>query len=126
MAALDQGVHGDMDRVLGGAARARAYLEAGFTSVRDLGKSGLFLDLALKRGIDDGRPVGPTIYGSGPGLAPAGGQMSPMFRDPHGLVVGEYRIIGGAGDARAVVREAVASGASVIKWTLKRGPGGRA
>ncbi|WP_374515053.1 amidohydrolase family protein, partial [Brevundimonas sp.] len=58
---------------------------------------------------------GPRIYGSGPGLAPAGGQLEPQPHDPHHLVDAEYRIINGVDDARAAVREAIARGAEVIK-----------
>src|SRR5215217_4310471 len=47
VAARDQGVQGDVYRALAGAARAREYIEAGFTAVRDLGNSGQFLDLML-------------------------------------------------------------------------------
>lgn len=113
--ARDQGVDGDVYRTLVGAQRARQYLEAGFTAVRDLGNSGQFLDLMLERGVNDGRVPGPRIYGSGPGLAPEGGQLEPLTDDPHHLVAGEYRIVNGVDDARAAVREAVARGADVIK-----------
>ena len=115
VAARDQGVQGDVYRALAGASRARQYLEAGFTSVRDLGNSGQFLDLMLERGVNDGLTPGPRIYGSGPGLAPAGGQLEPQPSDPHHLIAGEYRIVNGADDARAAVRDAVARGADVIK-----------
>lgn len=115
VAARDQGVDGDVYRTLVGAQRARQYLEAGFTAVRDLGNSGQFLDLMLERGVNDGRVPGPRIYGSGPGLAPEGGQLEPLTDDPHQLVAGEYRIVNGVDDARAAVREAVARGADVIK-----------
>lgn len=115
VAARDQGVRGDVYRALSGAARARQYLDAGFTTVRDLGNSGRFLDLMLEQGVNDGRVAGPRIYGSGPGLAPAGGQIEPMLGDPHDLVNGEYRIVTGVEDARAAVREAIARGADVIK-----------
>ncbi|WP_292059297.1 amidohydrolase family protein [Brevundimonas sp. UBA5936] len=114
-AARDQAVQGDVYRALTAAGRAREYLDAGFTTVRDLGNSGRFLDLMLERAVNDGRVAGPRIYGSGPGLAPAGGQMEPMPGDPHDLVNGEYRIVTGVEDARAAVREAIARGADVIK-----------
>ncbi|RZJ96946.1 MAG: amidohydrolase family protein, partial [Brevundimonas sp.] len=58
---------------------------------------------------------GARIYGSGPGLAPAGGQLEPLPSDPHDLVNGEYRIVTGPDDARAAVRDAIARGARVIK-----------
>ena len=113
--ARDQSVQGDVYRALVAVARAKDYLAAGFTTVRDLGNSGQFLDLALERAINDGRISGPRIYGSGPGLAPAGGQLEPMPADPHHLVAGEYRIVTSPDDARAAVREAIARGADVIK-----------
>lgn len=115
VAARDQAVQGDVYRALTAAGRAREYLDAGFTTVRDLGNSGRFLDLMLERAVNDGRVAGPRIYGSGPGLAPAGGQMEPIPGDPHDLVNGEYRIVTGVEDARAAVREAIARGADVIK-----------
>lgn len=115
VAARDQAAQGDVHRVLNGARRGRQYLEAGFTTVRDLGNSGGYLDLMLERGINDGLVSGPRIYGSGPGLAPAGGQMEPMPSDPHHLVDAEYRIVSSPDDARAAVRDAVARGADVIK-----------
>lgn len=115
VAARDHAVQGDVYRALLAASRAREYVDAGFTTVRDLGNSGRFLDLVLERAVAGGRVVGPRIYGSGPGLAPAGGQMEPMPGDPHDLINGEYRIVTGVEDARAAVREAIARGADVIK-----------
>lgn len=115
VAARDQAAQGDVYRVLSGARRGRQYLEAGFTTVRDLGNSGGYLDLMLERGINDGLVSGPRIYGSGPGLAPAGGQMEPLPADPHQLVGAEYRIVTSPDDARAAVRDAIARGGDVIK-----------
>lgn len=115
VAARDQAVQGDVVRSLAAARRSREYLEAGFTSVRDLGNSGRFLDLMLEQGIRADSVPGPRIYGSGPGLAPAGGQLEPQPHDPHHLVEAEYRIVNGVDDARAAVREAIARGAEVIK-----------
>lgn len=115
VAARDHGLNGDVYRAMQGAQRGREYLAAGFTTVRDLGNSGRFLDLQLAHGVDDGVAPGPRIYGSGPGLAPAGGQMEPLSTDPHDLVNGEYRIVNGVDDTRAAVREAIARGARVIK-----------
>lgn len=115
VAARDQGVQGDVVRSLAAARRGREYLEAGFTSVRDLGNSGRFLDLMLEQGVRAGSVPGPRIYGSGPGLAPAGGQLEPQPHDPHHLVAAEYRIVNGVDDARAAVRDAIARGAEVIK-----------
>jgi len=61
-------------RALHGAARARTFLEAGITTVRDLGNSGRFGDVALQQAIADGSVDGPRMIVSGPGLSPIGGQ----------------------------------------------------
>src|SRR5690606_7050084 len=54
VAARDHSIDGDVVRTLTAARRAREYLQAGFTSVRDLGNSGRFLDLMLEQGIRAG------------------------------------------------------------------------
>lgn len=106
-------VQGDVVRALRGAARARQMLDAGFTTVRDLGDSGSYADLALAEVIADGALTGPRIYGSGPGLAPEGGQAGGRMT---GEAIGrEYRIVNGVEDARRAVRQAVSHGARVIK-----------
>jgi len=106
---------GDVLRALRGAARARSYLEAGFTALRDLGNSGRFADVALKRAIDEGSLPGPRLYVSGPGLAPEGGQMEGIDARYRTLVDDEYRVVRGPDDARQAVRENVIHGADVIK-----------
>ena len=57
---------GDALRVLRGSKRAKSWLENGFTTVRDLGDSGAFLDVALKRAINEGTVDGPRMFVSGP------------------------------------------------------------
>jgi len=61
-------------RALRGAARGRTFLAAGITTVRDLGNSGRFGDVALMRAIEEGSVDGPRMIASGPGLSPIGGQ----------------------------------------------------
>jgi imidazolonepropionase-like amidohydrolase len=66
--ALREGtVVGEAQRALQGAGRARSYLQAGFTTIRDLGNSGRFLDVALKRAINRGDVPGPRIYAQAQG-----------------------------------------------------------
>lgn len=115
VAARDNAILGDAYRSLRAAPVAREYLRAGFTSVRDLGNAGRFLDVILGRAIQDGHIEGPRMYVSGPALAPHGGQIEHVAGDPHGLVASEYRVVRGADDARSAVREAIAGGARVIK-----------
>jgi imidazolonepropionase-like amidohydrolase len=108
-------VEGIALRALDGAARARTFLTAGITTVRDLGNSGRFGDVALKYGIADGSVDGPRMLVSGPGLSPEGGQfpgIQPSFR---AITDEEYRVVRGPVDAAMAVRENVAYGADVIK-----------
>lgn len=108
-------MEGDALRALRGAARARSYLEAGYTTIRDLGNAGRFADVALKRAIEEGSVPGPRLYVSGPGLAPEGGQVPNLAPGHAAIVDGDYRIVRGVEDARQAVRESVYYGADLIK-----------
>ncbi|HEX8394011.1 MAG TPA: amidohydrolase family protein [Longimicrobium sp.] len=102
-------------RALRGAARARTFLRAGITTVRDLGNSGRFGDAALATAIREGSVEGPRMFYSGPGLSPEGGQYVGVLAEHPEIVGNDYRIIRGAADAGAAVREAAVRGARVIK-----------
>lgn len=102
-------------RALHGAARARTFLLAGITTVRDLGNSGRFGDVALRVAINDGSLDGPRMYVSGPGLSAEGGQFPGLQYQYRGIAEEEYRVVRGVDDARAAVRENVTYGANAIK-----------
>ncbi len=102
-------------RALHGAARARTFLEAGITTVRDLGNSGRFGDVALKTAIEDGSVDGPRMFVSGPGLSPAGGQFPGLKPGYESLAADEYQIVHNAEEAADLVRQNVTFGANVIK-----------
>ncbi|HYC03667.1 MAG TPA: amidohydrolase family protein [Azospirillaceae bacterium] len=106
---------GEVLRALRGAARARTYLEAGFTSLRDLGNAGRFGDTALKRALAEGTLPGPRLHVSGPGLSPSGGQFDGIVPQHQDLVGHEYRVVRGPDDARVAVREAAVQGVDHIK-----------
>lgn len=108
-------MEGDAYRAIYGAARARAYLEAGITAVQDLGNSGQFGDIALRRAINEGLVPGPRMRCAGPGLSTEGGQMPGVIYKHRDLINDEYRIIKGPEDAVQAVRENVTQGATVIK-----------
>ena len=108
-------VEGTPLRALRGAARGKTFLMAGITSVRDLGNSGRFGDVALRNAINEGSIEGPRMYVSGPGLSPVGGQFPGLRQSYQSIAEEEYRIIRGAEDARLAVRENVTLGARVIK-----------
>lgn len=108
-------VEGTPLRALHGAARARTFLAAGITTVRDLGNSGRFGDVALKQAIEDGSVDGPRMFVSGPGLSPEGGQFPGLQWAHRAIAEEEYRIVHGPQDAAAAVVENVTYGAKVIK-----------
>ena len=102
-------------RALHGAARARTFLAAGITTVRDLGNSGRFGDVALKKAIDDGSVDGPRMIVSGPGISSTGGQFAGLLPNHQAIAEEEYRVVRGPADAADAVRENVTFGAGVIK-----------
>jgi len=108
-------MEGDALRALRGAARAKTFLEAGITTVQDLGNSGRFADVALKKAIQEGSLPGARMRVSGPGLSAIGGQFPGVLNRYHKMLDDEYRIIRGEDDARQAVRENVNMGVDVIK-----------
>lgn len=108
-------VEGTPLRALRGAARGRTFLMAGITTVRDLGNSGKFGDIAVRAAFNDGSLEGPRMWVSGPGLSADGGQFTGLQHGHRGIAEEEYRIVRGPDDARLAVRENVTYGANVIK-----------
>lgn len=108
-------MEGDALRALRGAARAKTFLDAGITTVQDLGNSGRFADVALKKAIQEGSLPGSRMRVSGPGLSAIGGQFSGVLNRYETMLDDEYRIIRGAEDARQAVRENINMGVDVIK-----------
>jgi imidazolonepropionase-like amidohydrolase len=108
-------VEGTPLRALRGSARGKTFLDAGITTVRDLGNSGLFGDVALKTAINEGTVAGPRMFVSGPGLSPVGGQFPGLQSDQRGVAALEYRVVRNPDDAADAVRENLTFGADVIK-----------
>ncbi len=95
---------------------AGAVLDAGFTSVREMGGLGSFLG----RAIEEGAVIGPNVYGSGSMLS-----MTAGHGDTHSIdldiarqlhrIWGEDNIVDGPDQCRAGVRRMLRLGARVIK-----------
>lgn len=68
-------------RAIQGVANAKAVLESGFTTIRDVGNSGNYGDAAVKAAIETGLVPGPHMLISGKIIAPFGGQfiVAPEF-----------------------------------------------
>lgn len=101
---------------------ARRTLEAGFTTVRDLGGSGV--NTALRNAINQGLVTGPRILSAGKGLAVTGGHGDPTngYRDDlMGEPGPEDGVADGVGAAAQAVRHQVKLGADWIKITATGG-----
>lgn len=112
---------GTTKRALLGAAMGREMLEAGFTTVRDVGNSGVNGDVALRDAIRSGWVQGPRIVASTRALSPIGGQFGGMTAEVQKLIEQEYVVINGADEARRAVRQALYDGADCIKVIVNNG-----
>ena len=102
---------------------ARRTLEAGFTTIRDLGDS-YNVSIALRDAINRGDVIGPRIFTSGKSIATTGGHADPtngwaerIAGDP-GPKEG---VINGVADARKAVRQRYKDGADLVKVTATGG-----
>jgi len=98
---------------------ARKTLDAGFTSVRDVG-SDPFLAVDLRNSINEGFVVGPRIVASGPGISITGGHgdlnnYSPQTRVMMFPEERDFQIADGVDQLRHVVRAQIKYGVDVIK-----------
>jgi imidazolonepropionase-like amidohydrolase len=117
------------EQAIRATAFARATVEAGFTTVRDLGSrfiaSHEFVDVALRNSINKGMIVGPRMLVATKGIGATGGHFDPTggFRD---FLFGrepDYTdgIANGPDEIRKTVRFEVKNGADVIKAAVSGG-----
>jgi len=101
-------------RTINGVRNAQLTLQAGFTTVRNLGAPG-FADVALRDAIADGVVPGPRLLVSGPPVGITGGHCS-----DNNLLPPEYdaqgdAVANGPWAMRAMVRRNIKFGADLIK-----------
>lgn len=106
-------------QALYGATFAKLTLEAGFTTVRNLGASG-YSDVALRDAIQAGELQGPRIQVSGPSIGITGGHCDNNLL-PSEFQHKEQGVADGPWEVRAKVREVVKYGADVIKFCATGG-----
>ena len=109
-------------RALLGAKLGREDLEAGITTVRDLGNSGVNGDVALRDAINNGWLPGPRIVAATRALAAQGGQFGPLTPQVQPIIEQEYVTIRGPESARQAVRQALYDGANCIKVIVNGSP----
>jgi imidazolonepropionase-like amidohydrolase len=97
-----------------GVANAKKTLEAGFTTVRNVGSAN-YDDVAIKQGIEQGMIVGPRIVPATYAIGATGGHCdSTSF--PPSITTPSPAVANGAEQIRATVRKLRKYGAEVIKF----------
>lgn len=119
---LERFVDNPADAAYNSVGFANTTLMAGFTTVRDLGGSGV--NISLRDAINKGKIVGPRIFTSGKSLATTGGHADPtsgmndaLVGDP-GPMDG---VVNGPLEAKKAVRQRYKNGADLIKITATGG-----
>jgi imidazolonepropionase-like amidohydrolase len=103
------------DLAIDGAYFARVTLDAGFTTVADLGEENDAI-FALRDGIARGRVPGPRIVAAGNVISPHGGEGDVYgYRWEVIKAIERPNLCSGADDCRRVVRQQVQRGADIIK-----------
>ncbi len=112
----------EVDAAFHSTVFAKTTLLAGFTTVRDLGGSGV--NTSLRNAIRKGYVVGPRIYSAGKAIGTTGGHADPtngMRKELMGDPGPKEGVINGVADAKKAVRQRYKNGADVIKITATGG-----
>ena len=119
---INRFTNNDADVAYDAAVYARTTLMAGFTTVRDLG--GSWVNISLRKAINEGKVIGPRIYTAGKAIATTGGHADPtngynkkLAGDP-GPIDG---VVNGPDEATKAVRQQYKNGADCIKITATAG-----
>lgn len=107
-----------IDRTLRAVKICKSFLNAGFTTIRDLGNSGMYLDLNLQKAIKKGWVDGPRMIISGPILSPEDGQYYNLAQHNRHIIEDEYTVIRNVETARQAVKDHIAQGADLIKIVM--------
>jgi imidazolonepropionase-like amidohydrolase len=97
-----------------GVANAKKTLEAGFTTIRNVGSAN-FNDVAIKQGIEQGFVPGPRIVPATYAIGATGGHCD-ATEFPPSISVPSPAVANGPADIRATVRKLRKYGAEVIKF----------
>jgi imidazolonepropionase-like amidohydrolase len=99
---------------------AKATLDAGFTTVRDVGSGG-WVDVALKRAIDAGEIPGPRMVCATLGVGATGGHFDESGLSPFLEIHEPSGIADGPDALRHLIRDEIKHGADVIKMAATAG-----
>ncbi len=104
-------------RVLRAVKYLKSYLAAGFTTIRDVGNSGQYLDIELRQALERRDIDGPRMFVSGPIIGSMDGQLTsgfPLRKFDH-IARSEQSLVSGAEEASKAVKEHIARGVDLIK-----------
>lgn len=119
---MERFVNDEADAAYNSVGFAEATLMAGFTTVRELGGSGV--NISLRDAINSGKIAGPRIFTAGKSLATTGGHADPsngMNRKLVGDPGPKEGVVNGPEDAKKAVRQRYKNGADLIKITATGG-----
>lgn len=119
---MDRFSQNQSDVALGAVKYCRRTLEAGFTTVRDLGGTGV--NVSLRNAIIKGDIIGPRIFTAEKSLATTGGHADPsngVKDDLKGDPGPKEGVINNVDDAYKAVRQRYKNGADCIKITATGG-----
>jgi imidazolonepropionase-like amidohydrolase len=119
---LDEFTLNDADVAYNAEGFAKTTLMAGFTTVRDLGGSGV--NVSLRNAINGGKVVGPRIFTAEKSLASTGGHADPTNgyrKDLMGNPGPKEGVVNSIEEARQAVRQRYKNGADWIKITATGG-----
>ena len=119
---LDVFTKNEADIAFNAAEIAKRTLFSGFTTVRDLGGSGV--NVALRNAIAQGKVVGPRIFTAEKAIGTTGGHADPTNgrkKDLMGDPGPKEGVINSPADARKAVRQRYKNGADLIKITATGG-----
>jgi imidazolonepropionase-like amidohydrolase len=120
--ALQRFTLNDADVAFKSTVFAKKTLLAGFTTVRDLGGSGV--NISLRNAINQGLVVGPRIFTAGKSIATTGGHADPTNsyrKDLMGDPGPKEGVVNSAEEARQAVRQRYKEGSDLIKITATGG-----
>jgi imidazolonepropionase-like amidohydrolase len=110
----------DADLALTGAKHAKLTLDAGFTTIIDLGRPGTpgheTAVFALRDAIKAGKVPGPRILATGSPISATSQSRRPLYRAEVEEVVGAQAVCDGADSCRRAVRAQVKKGADIISF----------
>lgn len=108
-------------RALRGMRKSIEALEAGFTTLKDIGNDAEYAMIDVRKAIDEGYFVGPTLLTSGKIIAAFGGQSSGFSHEQGPFWQYEYIDADTPDEIRKAVRKNIYYGANTIKLVADNG-----